>query len=282
MGQSLIGGATSYEEQSLTDILDDVKKWVEYTLDSKSKILEYKNQFQDAYWYKIPWNFQLTITSTLMFLDTILFDLGLIKAALLANNVTSKEVALLRNIGRNATKKNIEYGKTFKEDNCYWHDYKDAQFKIAEKIYCEGRDYFVTLMDADNAAHRLEDYMNHSSATNNTLNVIGDIAGSQIQQGTAYSSQFMITEECFDYKLVLEALEKIQNTFETPDFLKDLGSNTEKMKLCVEEAMRMAKQQEKPSKMKAALSTIRDLAVGVSGGIIANAIFGIITQLHIV
>ena len=31
MAQGIFGGATSYEEQSLNDILEDVEKWIEYT-----------------------------------------------------------------------------------------------------------------------------------------------------------------------------------------------------------------------------------------------------------
>ena len=281
MGQGLIGGATSYEEQSLSDILGDINRWLQYALDSKSLIIEYKEQLEDDYWNKIPWNFKLTILSTLTYLDTILYDLSLIKTAIIDNNITTKEVNLLRNIGINASKKNVEYGQTYNEHNCFWHDYENPQFRIAEKIYCEGRDFFVTLIDAGNAAHRLEDYMEKGHNTKNTLNVKGDIYESQIQLGTDRSMQTMVEDRSFNYEQVLEALEKIQRTFSNPDFTKDLNENAENVKSIVEEAINMAREREKPSRIKVALSTIKDLAIGAGGGIIANAIFGIITQLNI-
>ena len=44
-------------------------------------------------------------------------------------------------------------------------------------MYAKGRDYFVTLQDADNAASRLEDYMSNQNVNNNTLNISGDVIG---------------------------------------------------------------------------------------------------------
>ena len=40
MAQGIFGGATSYEEQSLSDIMEDLEKWTEYTFQTKAYISE--------------------------------------------------------------------------------------------------------------------------------------------------------------------------------------------------------------------------------------------------
>jgi len=43
MVQDIIGGATSYEEQSLMDILEDIHRWLSYT-EKKKEFMESKKQ----------------------------------------------------------------------------------------------------------------------------------------------------------------------------------------------------------------------------------------------
>ncbi len=44
MSQGIIGGATSYEEQSLIDILNDINNWIDYTSDRKAFILAHREE----------------------------------------------------------------------------------------------------------------------------------------------------------------------------------------------------------------------------------------------
>lgn len=159
MAQGIFGGATSYEEQSLQDILDDIIGWIQYTTERKEFILAQKSIVEKSgFWEKIAFDFQVTILTTLSYFDTILYDLNLVKLSLEENRITEKEVNFLRNIGIKANSYNTEYGRTYREDKRYWHEYGNPAFKEVEKIYGEGRDYFVTMQDACNAAARLEDY----------------------------------------------------------------------------------------------------------------------------
>lgn len=282
MAQGPIGGATSYEEQSLHDILEDIIGWINYTNNKKLFILGQKDSLhQSGFWDKIAFNFRLTVISTISYFDTILYDLALIKTAIENNCITEKEVNLLRNIGYKSIEFNREYGQTYKEDLIYWSDYDNPDFRVAEEVYGRGRDYFVTMQDACNAAARLEDYMEKGQVINNTLHIGGNVISSQLQQGTNNSTQNMVAENNFDYEQVLKILNKINKSFENDDFQEDFGDKSEEIKKAVADAIEMVKRDEEPSKIKKALDTIKELAIQVSGSLISSGICGLITQLPI-
>jgi hypothetical protein len=282
MAQGIIGGATSYEEQSLNDILEDIIGWINYTNNKKLFILKQKNLLhQSGFWDKIAFNFQLTVISTISYFDTILYDLTIIKTAIENSCITEKEVNLLRNIGQKSIEFNREYGQTYKEDLRYWSDYGNPDFRVAEEVYGRGRDYFVTMQDAGNAAARLEDYMEKGQVINNTLHIGGNVTGSQFQQGTNNSTQNMVVENNFDYEQVLKILNKINKSFENDDFQEEFGDKSEEIKKAVADTIEMVKRDEEPSKIKKALNTIKELAIGVSGSLIASGICGLIKQLPI-
>ncbi|WP_085834207.1 hypothetical protein [Clostridium merdae] len=281
MAQGIFGGATSYEEQSLHDILEDIIGWINYTNNKKNFILEQKNILhQSGFWDKIAFDFQLTVISTISYFNTILFDLTLIKSAIENSCITEKEVNLLRSIGQKSVEFNREYGQTYKGDLKCWRDYGNPDFKVAEEIYGRGRDYFVTMQDAGNAAARLEDYMEKGQVIN-TLYIGGDVIGSHLLQGINNSAQSMVVENNFDYEQVLKILYKINKSFESDDFLEDFGDKSDEIKKAVADAIKMVKRDEEPSKIKKALNTIKELAIEVSGSLISSGISALITQLPI-
>lgn len=282
MAQGIFGGATSYEEQSLQDILDDIIGWIQYTTERKEFILAQKSIVEKSgFWEKIAFDFQMTILTTITYFDTILYDLNVVKLSLEENRITEKEVNLLRNIGIKANSYNTEYGRTYREDKRYWHEYGNSDFKEVEKIYGKGRDYFVTMQDACNAAARLEDYMEKGQVVNNTLSIQGSVLGSQIQQGTMNSTQTMEIVNSFDYDEVLDVLCKIKRSTQNEDFDMDFGEKSVEIKQIIDETLSMIETKEEPTKIKKMLSTLKDLAVGVSGSLIASGIYGLITQLPI-
>lgn len=185
MTQCIFGGATSYEKQSLSDILNDVNSWVDYTFSTRELIIKKHAMLkQCGYWKKIPFNFQITIISSEDYFNTILGDMEIIKKAIISGKITRKEVRLLRRIGLTAKKFNEQYGTTYKESN-KWKDYSNPNFLNTEEIYNEGREYFITLQDASNAAVRLKDYIDENPVINN-IQVSGDMINNQIQQGSTY------------------------------------------------------------------------------------------------
>lgn len=282
MAQGIFGGATSYEEQSLQDILDDIVSWIQYTTDKKAFILAQKSIVEKSgFWDKIAFDFQMTILSTITYFDTILYDLNLVKLSLEKNCITKKEVNLLRNIGVKANSYNHEYGRTFREDKKDWHDYGNPDFREVEEIYGRGWDYFVTMQDASNAAARLEDYMEKGQVINNTLSIHGSVSGSQIQQGTTNSTQAMEAVNAFDYAQVLDVIGKIKRSTQSEDFNIDFGEKSVEVKQIIDDTLRMVETKEEPKKIKKMLSTLKDLTIGVSGSLVASGICGLITQLPI-
>ncbi|MGI6176744.1 MAG: hypothetical protein ACOYJC_11450 [Christensenellales bacterium] len=182
MAQGVLGGATSYEEQSLTDIMGDLENWADYAIRIKEYISNsHLKLVESEFWPKIAIDFQLTLVTTIRYCDTIIEDIRLIQKAIQDEQITNKEVNLLYKIGQNSVKYNYEYGKTYNDDD-RWKDYGNSDFRVAEDAYAKGRDVFVTLQDAGNAAERLRDYMDEG-ITRNNINIGGDVVNSPIQQG---------------------------------------------------------------------------------------------------
>ncbi|MBZ2406448.1 hypothetical protein [Liquorilactobacillus hordei] len=182
MVQGIFGGGTSYEGQSISDIQQDVNSWKIYTENIRSQITEEKEALvKNGFWNKISWDFQQTINASIFCFRTFLSDFQIIESALEENSISEREVKLLKKIGKNAFEFNHNYGKHFKE-GYEWHDYGNPEFEIAESIYQHGRDFFVTLQDAINAAGRLEDYTSGNSIFNK-VNIFGSSYNTNIQQG---------------------------------------------------------------------------------------------------
>ena len=227
MGQGLIGGATSYEGQSIKDILSDINRWVEYTNDTLSSMEQGIIKLErSGFWNNVPFNFQMTLLSTATCQRTYLDDFDIIKESIKADNITQKYVRLLRKIGKNAIEFNHEYGRTYKEDYT-WKKYGDPNFKIAEDLYANGRDFFVTLQDASNASARLEDYVTtlaplatHNITQNITgnMNVVTGVNEGDINVVNNNFKEFF--EESKEAIKIIDKLEKIDS--DTKGYIKDL------------------------------------------------------------
>lgn len=222
----------------------------------------------------------MTVLSSISFFQTIIDDLNLVISAIDQNNISAREINLLRKIGQNSINYNVnDYPKSFKgHDNYSWHDYGNPDFHNIEDMYAHGRDFFVTLQDATNAASRLEDYMSTQTqnTVNNTMNITGNVSNSQFQQGTTNSSQTQEVHTEFDYTKALEILSEIKKYTSTNMFDQDFGSNSDELRQIIDEAITCAQQKKQDSKIKTALQNVKNIASGISTGIIANGIFQLI------
>lgn len=279
MAQGLFGGLTSYETQSLQDIFEDIEKWIGLTNEIEKLVVDRYTKLQNCgFWNKIPFNFQHTIGSTIRYFNTIKYDFSLIKDAIEKDYITEKEVNLLRTIGHEAGSFDIDYGKTYKEDLHKWSDYDNPDFRLAEEIYNHGRGYFVTLRDASNAAHRLEDYMTKGNVTNNISNIGDNATGIQVQQGNINSTQ-LSNENNINYIQTLDVLHKIDELLESNKPKENCNDNSEEVRKIVLETIQMTEKREKPSKIKKALINIKQLATGITENIIAAQIIELVMQL---
>ena len=214
MVQGIFGGATSYEEQSVKDILEDIQNWVRYTLEIKSYLESGQKQLKECgFWNQIPFNFQMTLVSSIEFHKTALHDFDLITKAIENGSITEREVRLLRKIGINARDYNNEYGRTYKEEY-RWKKYGDEDFKVAEDMYAKGRDYFVTLQDATNAAARLNDYINTLPPV--TYNQITQEISGNSNQVSAINNGIMILNN-LDTKQLIEEIKEAKSQISSLD-----------------------------------------------------------------
>ncbi len=128
-------------------------------------------------------------------------------------------------------------------------------------MYEEGCDFFATLIDAVNAATRLEDYMKESDNIN--VNIGGNIDNSQVQIGTTNSSQSMVinNNNSFDYSSLLKLLSEINNN--SLMIKEELGTSKDAFFDKLDEIQTMIQKNEKPSIIKEALNKLMDIATGV-------------------
>ncbi|KFZ26604.1 MAG: hypothetical protein KQ78_01193 [Candidatus Izimaplasma bacterium HR2] len=179
MSQGMFAGATDYSHQSLEDIKEDIEKWIEYGEETNKLITNSIVKLKETnFWNSVPFDFQSTLGGTIKYTNTFKSDGLLILEAINNGQITNKEVTLLRNLGNQAIEYNDHYGKTYNSES-RWKDYSNPDFRIAEKLYQNGRDYVISLMDAQNASFRLEDYESKGESTVNKI----DIQGKKIKTG---------------------------------------------------------------------------------------------------
>lgn len=115
------------------------------------------------------------------------------------DQLTLREVNLIKKIGINASEYNSEFGRSFKEDS-RWKEYGNEDFKIVENMYAKGRDYFVTLQDALNISARLSDYIspippvvnqNINQSVSGNGNIITGVNAGSINNVQMFDSQFI-------------------------------------------------------------------------------------------
>lgn len=260
MVQGMVSGVTNYAMQSLEDILLDIKKWINYTSSLRTLLSELYTQSQNTnYWRRVHYDFKQVIYDSIIYFDRIIYDFKIIEKSIENECINKCEVELLKNIGTNAKELNRRYIYTFNAD--WFHDYDNKEYKIVERMYEEGCDFFATLIDAVNAAKRLEDYMKESDNIN--VNIGGNIDNSQVQIGTTNSNQSMVinNNNSFDYSSLLKLLSEINNN--SLMIKEELGTSKDAFFDKLDEIQTMIQKNEKPSIIKEALNKLMDIATGV-------------------
>ena len=111
------------------------------------------------------------------------------------------------------------------------------------------------------------------------VNIQGNINGVQIQQGTTNSSQFQNVNRVFDYDKVAEILNEIGKY--VPMFADIYGHDCEKAENALNEAKEAVVARENPSKIKKALSILKDVSLRVSSSLIATGILALLKQIGV-
>ena len=230
MAQGLFGGCTSYEVQSLNSIIKDVENWKSYSQIINRELKErVEKAKENKFWEKVGFDFKMTIISTINYTENMLYDFDMIINACRLDELTEREVTLLYNIGKNAHEFNRQYPRDFKGDN-RWHDYGNKDFENIEKMYQDGRDFFVTLLDATNAANRLKDYINkkivnksiYISQSGDNCQAVG------LNNGTVISNIYNNQQISNEIKSAIEKIEESKELdLECKNQIKDILTETE-------------------------------------------------------
>ena len=112
-----------------------------------------------------------------------------------------------------------------------------------------------------------------------SVNIQGNINGVQIQQGTTNSSQFQNVNQVFDYEKVAEILNEIDKY--VPMFADIYGHDCEKAENALNEAKEAVVAREKTSKIKKALSILKDVSLRVSSSLIATGILTLLEKIGV-
>ena len=112
-----------------------------------------------------------------------------------------------------------------------------------------------------------------------SVNIQGNINGVQIQQGTTNSSQFQNVNQVFDYEKVAEILNEIDKY--VPMFADIYGHDCEKAENALNEAKEAVGARENPSKIKKALSILKDVSLRVSSSLIATGILTLLEKIGV-
>ena len=179
MAQGIIAGMTSYENQSLQNIIEDIINWIQYSDDIKTEVTKKLSELKNFdFYHKIAYDYKVMINEIPTICQTNTDDLRRTLQAIQNNAVTSKIVELFRKVGLRAFENGDDNKRCFKSrENGYWHDYGNAEFRVVEDIYAMFGDYCSSLWDIVNAASRLKDYINISDEIttmkyeNNSINI---------------------------------------------------------------------------------------------------------------
>ncbi len=108
----------------------------------------------------------------------------------------------------------------------------------------------------------------------NTTNFYGNVTGVQIQQGTVNSSQTQTVTQDFDYGEIEEIIKNIKKYDEMFD--AEFGDMASELRERVAKIEELIEKRENPSKIKMLLSELKNIAVGVTGSLIATGIAALI------
>ena len=111
------------------------------------------------------------------------------------------------------------------------------------------------------------------------VNIGENSSNIQIQQGTVNSSQTQTINEVFDYENAMRILNEISKYKSM--FADVYGEDSKIAEETLDEAIKAVEKKEKTSRIKTALSVLKDITLRVSSSLIATGILGLLKQLNI-
>ncbi|MCQ4090911.1 MULTISPECIES: hypothetical protein [Exiguobacterium] len=194
MAQGTFGGSSRYDNQTLGDIVKDIKVWIRFCEETlllfNETILKLK---ENNYYDTVPFNLRALFEVTTRDITTFISDFNSILSSISEDKIYMRDVRLLKNIGTYSIENNNTFGRVYHASFDDWIEmpnHSDINFKAVERLYGDGRDLFVTLMDASNAAERLRDYMSNEHQKNQQVIINGH--GNQVQAAFGDNNEFVM------------------------------------------------------------------------------------------
>lgn len=159
MPRSELAGMTDYRHQEFEDMLSDMKKWVnslEETIGIMEQTVEKLKEV--GYWEEwVPYDFRALVAYSMKFYKTSVEEINDMLVQF-RKEVKSGHVVRVKRLGKLAAEINRDFGLAWNRD--YGRkEYGKEEFKLVERIYQDGRNMAVDMLDLGNLAERLEDFV---------------------------------------------------------------------------------------------------------------------------
>lgn len=125
----------------------------------------------------------------------------------------------------------------------------------------------------------MENDLSTQKTGNYSINIHGKVNGMQIQQGAVNSSQTYGVNQEFDYNKASNILDEISKY--TPMFADTYGKNQKIAEAALTEARECVSERGNPSKLKHALSVLKDVSLRASSSLIATGVLELLKQIGI-
>jgi hypothetical protein len=172
-----MAGMTDYSHQSYDDMVVDLKNWVK-NLREVCETLEKSRRKLDEndYWERVGFNVRATLRYSQKFFGTSIIEINSILADF-ENEVQSNHVTRLRSLSHTASDINDNLGQVWHDEPWEWNkEYGDPNFNLVEHMYSDARGMVADMLDLDNLAARLQDFIGkrgkqYDTSENNLTNV---------------------------------------------------------------------------------------------------------------
>ncbi len=157
MTRTILAGCTDYSHQSLNDMLVDLNEWIFYLPISLFKIDKYRNEIQPEYWEReVSYDLKVYLERARRLCETCQEELLDIRQGI-SRKVEEHHVTRLRRLAEGAIDLNNNLSRVFWKSKYYLHD--NPNFYLLEHLYGESLGSIVDLIDLDNLAMRLKDFI---------------------------------------------------------------------------------------------------------------------------
>ncbi|MFR8564488.1 MAG: hypothetical protein ACLVD2_10585 [Blautia sp.] len=125
----------------------------------------------------------------------------------------------------------------------------------------------------------MEKDLSNSKSGSYSIRINGNVKDVQIQQGTDNSSQIYNVNSEFDYDKAIKILDEISKYI--PMFADTYGENCKIAENALNEAVECVSERKNPSKLRNALSILKDVSLRASSSLIATGVLELLKQIEI-